>query len=343
MRGTRLDLQPLTPEDVPDPETPEFQQFLNDHFTLGVKLIETMSDWNRHSSKHDSTVQILNLPSSSSFNHIRKTLGVKEFWCGRESRHTEESLRNISRHLSSHEAPQTDSTTRRDSFSPIGLVRNLSHRFSRQAGEPHSGQATGNPDGEQQDGNVPEGTRQAQVMSSTPQGLYERFRRGLLEYHSQNEREYIQACRETECLHVYKKHVAEVWRLTYKTPPPTNPRTFVVLLLSRELISEPHGERAFMNISLPFSHPGCMEKKGNESKRVRGKYVSVERVQEMDKGKQVEWRMATSSDAGGNIPRFVTNSSLPNSIAEDVPSFLSWMVNRFPEGGEVASGHIDAA
>lgn len=107
-----------------------------------------------------------------------------------------------------------------------------------------------------------------------------------------------------------------------------------------------------------------MEKKGNESKRVRGKYVSVERVQEMDKGRQVEWRMATSSDAGGkhlivhiipsrwcnpiyahegNIPRFVTNSSLPNSIAEDVPSFLSWMVNRFPEGGEVASGHIDAA
>lgn len=54
-----------------------------------------------------------------------------------------------------------------------------------------------------------------------------------------------------------------------------------------------------MNISLPFSHPGCMEKKGNESKRVRGRYVSVERVQEMDKGRQVEWRMATSSDAGG--------------------------------------------
>lgn len=116
---------------------------------------------------------------------------------------------------------------------------------------------------------------------------------------SKNEREYIKACRETECLHVYQKHVAEVWRLTYKTPPPTNPRTFVVLLLCRELISEPQGERAFMNISLPFSHPGCMEKKGNESKRVRGRYVSVERVQEMDKGRQVEWRMATSSDAGG--------------------------------------------
>ncbi|KIR39427.1 hypothetical protein I307_01304 [Cryptococcus deuterogattii 99/473] len=343
MRGIHLDLQPLTPEDIPDPETPEFQQFLNDHFALGMKLIETMSDWNRHSSKHDSTVQILDLPSSSSFNHIRKTLGIKEFWCGRESRHTEESLRNISHRLSSQKVPQADNTIRPDSFSPTGLVRNLSRRFSRQPGEPHSGQAPGKLDGEQQDRHVPEETRQARVMSSTPDRLYERFRRGLLEYHSQNEREYIKACRETECLHVYQKHVAEVWRLTYKTPPPTNPRTFVVLLLCRELISEPQGERAFMNISLPFSHPGCMEKKGNESKRVRGRYVSVERVQEMDKGRQVEWRMATSSDAGGNIPRFMTNSSLPNSIAEDVPSFLSWMVDRFPGGNAVASKHVDEA
>ena len=59
--------------------------------------------------------------------------------------------------------------------------------------------------------------------------------------------------------------------------------------------------------------------------------------------------MATSSDAGGtcnfatpfsggdgliltlgNIPRFVTNASLPSSISEDVPSFLKWMVQRFP-------------
>lgn len=81
--------------------------------------------------------------------------------------------------------PQADNTIRPDSFNPIGLVRNLSRRFSRQSEEPHSGQAPGKFYGEQQDGHVPEETRQAQVMSSTPEGLYERFRRGLLEYHSQ--------------------------------------------------------------------------------------------------------------------------------------------------------------
>ena len=32
---------------------------------------------------------------------------------------------------------------------------------------------------------------------------------------------------------------------------------------------------------------------------MRGKYVSVERIKEVDGGNAVEWRMATSSDAGG--------------------------------------------
>lgn len=62
---------------------------------------------------------------------------------------------------------------------------------------------------------------------------------------------------------------------------------------------------------------------------MRGKYVSVELVREVENGARVEWRMATSSDAGGNIPRFMTNSALPKSIAEDVPSFLRWMLRRY--------------
>lgn len=66
---------------------------------------------------------------------------------------------------------------------------------------------------------------------------------------------------------------------------------------------------------------------------MRGRYVSVERVRELHDGAAVEWRMATSSDAGGNIPRFVTNASLPKSIAEDVPSFLKWAIKRWPPEG----------
>lgn len=70
---------------------------------------------------------------------------------------------------------------------------------------------------------------------------------------------------------------------------------------------------------------------------MRGKYVSVELVREVEDGLRAEWRMATSSDAGGNIPRFMTNGALSKSIAEDVPSFLRWMMRRYDwteaEGG----------
>ncbi|WVR08098.1 hypothetical protein IAU60_005144 [Kwoniella sp. DSM 27419] len=324
-----LDLSPLGPEDIPDPERdPQgFQRFLDDHFTYGERLAAGMHEWDRHSTKHDGSVQIIGISKQA-----KKDLGIKEYWCGRQSQHSTADLRKLT--------PSTGSTTstgsaadadangeRRGSasgtFSPSGMVRTFSRRLSRQADKANPMSAPS------------EVERQHAVMSTRPAGIYERFRRGLLEYHSENEREYIESCRETQCLHVYRPHVAEVWRLTYKTPPPTNPRTFVVLLLSRELKSGPKGERAFMNISIPFTHPDCPEKVGAEKSRVRGKYVSVERVTECEQGDKVEWRMATSSDAGGNIPRFVTNSSLPNSIAEDVPSFLGWMVKRFPEGHEV--------
>lgn len=48
---------------------------------------------------------------------------------------------------------------------------------------------------------------------------------------------------------------------------------------------------------------------------------------------------AEADISAGNIPRFVTNSSLPSSIAEDVPSFLAWIEKKFPEveGGPISS------
>ena len=51
-----------------------------------------------------------------------------------------------------------------------------------------------------------------------------------------------------------------------------------------------------------------------EEKGVKGRYVSVERLQELDNDK-VEWRMATSSTPGGNIPQFVADSSMASTIS----------------------------
>ncbi|RXK35432.1 hypothetical protein M231_07287 [Tremella mesenterica] len=339
-----LDLKPLTPEDVPSPDSPEFCAFLDTYFTYGETLAGTMDKWKKHSVKCDGTVQIVNLHNSAGCLEAKKQLGIKEYWCGRISIHTTQSIRQIE-----HPLPRRSSSQ----YNPLTLVHAISHSLHLDTPssttspgapeEPHRRQPPINGDGNESnlhaivEDEVDEQTRQAKVMNDAPETLYERFRRGLLEYHSENEREYIESCRETECLQVFQPHVAEVWRLTYKTPPPTNPRTFVVLLLSRELKTDPKGQREFMNISIPFDHPNCPPKQGGEKSRVRGAYVSVERVRELDEGTKVEWKMATSSDAGGNVLRFMTNASLPGKIAEDVPSFLKWMVRRFPQGGEVAS------
>lgn len=41
--------------------------------------------------------------------------------------------------------------------------------------------------------------------------------------------------------------MAEVWRMQYKTPALSSDRVFVVLLLCREMQSEPVGTRSFVN------------------------------------------------------------------------------------------------
>ena len=66
-------------------------------------------------------------------------------------------------------------------------------------------------------------------------------------------------------------------------------------------------------------HPGAVateisKTSGLEEKGVHGHYVSIERIKELDNGK-VEWRLATSSRAEGNIPQFMTERSMASSIS----------------------------
>lgn len=51
-----------------------------------------------------------------------------------------------------------------------------------------------------------------------------------------------------------------------------------------------------------------------EEKGVKGRYVSVERIQELQNGK-VEWRMAITSTPGGNIPQFLADRSMASMIS----------------------------
>ena len=99
-----------------------------------------------------------------------------------------------------------------------------------------------------------------------------------------------------------------------------------------------------MSIPIDLTGSGDEELAKIEERGVKGRYVSVERIKEIEEGR-VEWRMATSSTPGGNIPTFIAEASIAKSIAQvtfcfpanhfynvlmprlcqDVPHFLKWL------------------
>lgn len=94
-------------------------------------------------------------------------------------------------------------------------------------------------------------------------------------------------------------------------------------------------------MSIPIDLSDDPELEALEEKGIKGRYVSVERLTELENGKS-EWRMATSSTPGGSIPTFIVESSMASKIAEvrvpsscltgcliasiqDVPHFMNWL------------------
>lgn len=61
-----------------------------------------------------------------------------------------------------------------------------------------------------------------------------------------------------------------------------------------------------------------------ESGNVHGVYVSIERIKFLENG-ETEWIMCTSSDSGGNVPKWLQNAMISKAVSSDVPSFLNWI------------------
>jgi hypothetical protein len=83
-----------------------------------------------------------------------------------------------------------------------------------------------------------------------------------------------------------------------------------------------------MVISIPvdLSGPGDEDLAQLQEKGTKGRYVSVERLTELEDG-QVLWQMATSSTPGGSIPSFISEGSIPGQIAAvNITSFYRTVV-----------------
>ncbi|TRM62579.1 hypothetical protein BD626DRAFT_51243 [Schizophyllum amplum] len=115
----------------------------------------------------------------------------------------------------------------------------------------------------------------------------------------------------------------QIWTLYYKISAVLSPRVFTVLQVDH-LDATDASRRIGTIVSIPIDLSSDPELAKLEEKGVKGHYVSVEQLVELESG-TVRWTMATASTPGGVIPDAVTNASLPGEIAKDVPQFMKWL------------------
>lgn len=117
--------------------------------------------------------------------------------------------------------------------------------------------------------------------------------------------------------------VVVVEEMTHRIDPkPLKNRTFPVVQISASL-----GVEEFLVVSIPlydFNKSPYAEAAKDKS-LVMASYASVERIRVLPNNGEIEWIMATASDAGGVLPQWMQNLAVPGKVAKDVDMFLAWI------------------
>lgn len=168
-------------------------------------------------------------------------------------------------------------------------------------------------------------------------GTFEEFWERLSGDKNENEANYVETV-ERAILVKQISPTQAIWTMHYKFPPPVSPRVFTVLQTA--VLSET-SPRVGLMVSIPVDLSPVPEFAKLEGNRVKGRYVSVERLKELPGGR-LEWRMATTSVAGGMVLQSLTEMSMPANIAHDVPGFVNFLRKTRPKPAQVV-GASDAA
>ena len=133
-----------------------------------------------------------------------------------------------------------------------------------------------------------------------------------------------------------------IYEMCHATPPPTTARCFPVLVATASVNAD-----EFIAVTVPinlgssvsgsfYSSGRHLEEGKTPQQRksvVLGIYAAVETVKRRPRegaekgivGNEVEWIMATASDAKGNLPMWMQKMSLPGMIPKDVSYFMKWI------------------
>ncbi|KAJ1331304.1 DUF3074 domain-containing protein [Microdochium nivale] len=90
------------------------------------------------------------------------------------------------------------------------------------------------------------------------------------------------------------------------------------------------GGQEFLVVSIPVPDFGedPRSRLSSEAGAQVAVYASVERVRQTGRAGQIEWVMATASDAGGVVPSWVQAAAVPGMLWKDAPMFFSWLVTQ---------------
>ncbi|KIX95991.1 uncharacterized protein Z520_08246 [Fonsecaea multimorphosa CBS 102226] len=198
--------------------------------------------------------------------------------------------------------------------------------------------------------------------SSPGNANWKEFIFGLRDSHSKHEQDFTPTLYDAHCVCTWNEEIKElesqdkivgktgqkyscvtmaIYEMCHATPPPTSPRCFPVLVATASISAD-----EFLAVTVPVSlgtavhdaiySSGRNTRDGNSSQErksvVLGVYTAIEVVRrkkgDPNVGKnwdEVEWIMATASDAKGNLPMWMQKVSVPGMIAKDVSYFLKWI------------------
>jgi Protein of unknown function (DUF3074) len=138
-----------------------------------------------------------------------------------------------------------------------------------------------------------------------------------------------------------------LYEMCHEVPSPLKSRVFAVLVVTASLLGkrdmvEGHREK-FVAVTVPVQLSQAVKpafyanhrnyKEGEDLKRkkevVQGLYAAVEtctlRKKSNGESEEIEWIMATASDAKGALPMWMQKLALPGAVPKDVGYFMKWI------------------
>jgi Protein of unknown function (DUF3074) len=114
-------------------------------------------------------------------------------------------------------------------------------------------------------------------------------------------------------------------------PKPLRNRIFPVLQLAASLAGAQ--ELIVVSIPIPDIDKSPHAEYAKEKNQVIAAYSAVERMRVLPDSGEIEWIMATASNAGGILPQWLQNLAVPGQIAHDVGMFLVWIPSQRKSNG----------